>query len=235
LYAYDVYSDSRSVEAVYVDIGAHMLYTLTVVAWKLYILTFPSIFVNLLRSWAPADSFVVEHIPDMDKKVTAFFGDGQKGERKSHYAYYKHCILRACMRHRAVDLGRDRRVQKIGCATYNSCVHSRTEEQVDEKLQMLHDFDQGNSGRGAQAHARVTALPKEVQFPASAIAAGHGPSYGRDTSNDAEVCWPMLKAVRGEPDMFKQFYRAAAVMQQQYNRSLQEVAVLKQRGEKAAT
>ena len=49
------------------------------------------------RSWAPVDAMAVEKIPLLDSLLTALIGDGQKGENKSHHAFYTITLLRACM------------------------------------------------------------------------------------------------------------------------------------------
>ena len=142
------------------------------------------------RSWAPADAAMVHAVGGLDGRTTAIIGDGQKGEAKSHAAHFQNSLLRACTRHRGTDLVRDRRAGKLGRGAYVAATKARTPEQVEKVIKLART--QPDGGRAMDV---VESLPRAVQFPACAIAEGYGPVYGRDTSNDAEICWPMLPHV----------------------------------------
>lgn len=167
------------------------------------------------RSWHAVDSFLLEHIPALDAQASVVTGDGQKGELKSHKANFKNAILRACSRHRSQELAKGAGGGKVGksananvyrfivlnCTTprtvarqrtsdaYMNCVYMREEAGVKRALDRLKTG--GSSEKEAEVrakiHERLTRLPLEVQFPACAIAAGHGAPCGQTTSNNAEV------------------------------------------------
>ena len=166
------------------------------------------------RSWAPCDRLLKQLYPRIDSKRCAMFGDGQKGEIKSHKATFKELILRPCMRHREAELARDAKCNAYAPSLYRTLMRQRTVMDVKQRITEAETLvtDEKEKKKVDAAVAKIHKIPLDQQIPANLHEAGHAPSYGRYTANDAEVVWPMLEAQREEADPFEMFMGILGVM-----------------------
>ena len=166
----------------------------------------------------------VQDFPAVDAAHVVQFGDGQKGELSAHKSDFSKSLLRCCARHREADLVKKGTAGKVAARVYQELIHIRSADKVRSALSQLEKVNK-------IAHKLICAVPLERQFPAVAVEAGYGPTFGITTSNHSEIAWTVYRDCRKEKDPFLQLQMAAGIMQKRHQAALTELLRLERRGD----